>query len=74
MVVGQEKPSNVRGAAAPKGRMTWMALIGIAVFLVLLFMLFLRPADPERRGRETASPPGAPSESATPPASSVPAG
>lgn len=74
MVIGQEKPSNVRGAAAPKGRMTWMALIGIAVFVVILAMLFLRPADPERRGREVVSPPGAPGESATPPASSVPTG
>jgi hypothetical protein len=36
MVVRQIKPTNERGVRPPKGQMTWMALAGLAVFVVLL--------------------------------------
>ncbi len=62
MVVGQEKPMNERGRAAPRGRMTWMAIAGIVVFLVLLFMLFVRPGAPDKHGGERPTAPGAPGD------------
>jgi hypothetical protein len=74
MVVRQEKPMNAAGQA-PKGRLTWMAIAGMAVFVILLVFLFVKPGTDERSGAGTEPPaaPGAPTD-ASPPPGSQPAG
>jgi hypothetical protein len=52
MVVRQVKPIDRGQARPPKGRLTWMALLGIALFVVLLAIVILRPVVDSNDGPE----------------------
>jgi hypothetical protein len=54
MVTHQAKPMNERGVQPPKGRLTWMAIIGVALFIVLLLAVVMRPAADQDTAAETA--------------------
>jgi hypothetical protein len=41
-MIREEKPINEGGRRAPKGRLTWFALIGMIAFVAALFVLFAR--------------------------------
>lgn len=52
MVVRQVKPLSEGAQHPPKGRMTWMALAAIVVFVVALAFVILRPIVDRRDGAE----------------------
>ncbi|MGA0608165.1 hypothetical protein ACO2Q0_19410 [Phenylobacterium sp. VNQ135] len=68
MVVRQEKPMNEAGRA-PKGRLTWVALAAIALFLVVLVFTMFKPAAPDNRGGEAPAAAGAPGDASPAPGS-----
>jgi hypothetical protein len=54
-VANQAKPMNERGVTPPKGRLTWMAIIGVALFVILLLAVTLRPAVDRQDGVESGA-------------------
>lgn len=60
MVARQVQPTNETGVRPPKGRLTWMALVGIALFVVLILAMVLptgqRSDTPERPAPQTSPP------------------
>ena len=53
MVAREAKPINSGTVRPPKGRLTWMALVGVALFVIMLLMVILRPVVDRRDGPET---------------------
>jgi len=73
MVVRQEKPMNEPGRA-PRGRLTWVVPVGIALFVVVLAFTLFKPADRQNRGGEAPAAAGAPGDASPPPGSKATTG
>jgi hypothetical protein len=56
MVVRQEKPINEASPSPPKGRLTWIALIALIVFAIVLIAAVARPLFSMGDGPEGAGP------------------
>lgn len=55
MVARRAQPINDGTSRPPRGVLTWAALAGIIVFIVLLITMIARPAMDNRDGGETAA-------------------